>query len=152
VVKILMAVDGSGHDATTATVLGKIFKTVPDVEVLILHVANLQFPMVPGMGWGFAPVIPSAEELTQWEQEVRETARQIIAKAEQEARRAGLTKITCTVAWGLAADTIIAIAEAERVDLIALGSRGAGQVSSIFLGSVSDRVAHHAKVPVLIVR
>ncbi len=40
----------------------------------------------------------------------------------------------------------------DKYDLIVIGSRGMGEVKGLILGSVSDRVAHLAKQPVLIVR
>jgi nucleotide-binding universal stress UspA family protein len=151
-VKVLMAVDGSEHDATTAAFLGKLFKGARDVQVVVLHVAHLQFPTPPAMEMGFVPVIPSAEEMERWETQIREGAQEILVKAEETVRQAGLANTTSQVAWGPAPDTILDIAGKEGVDMIALGSRGAGQVAGIFLGSVSDRVAHRANIPVLIVR
>ena len=50
------------------------------------------------------------------------------------------------------ADVIVRIAEEESADLIVLGSHGAGAVERFLLGSVSDRVAHHAHCAVLIVK
>ena len=47
---------------------------------------------------------------------------------------------------------IIRVAEAEGCDLIVLGSRGLSDVKAFLIGSVSDRVAHHARCPVLIVK
>ena len=40
----------------------------------------------------------------------------------------------------------------EKADLIVLGSRGLSGIKAFLLGSVSDRVAHHAPCSVLIVR
>lgn len=149
--KILMTVDGSEHDAATASYLGRLFKSAPDTEVVVLHVANLQLPTPPAMEMGFVPVIPSSSEMEQWETEIKEQARNIVAHAEQHVRGAGM-KATSQVAWGPAPETIVQVAEQQEVDLIAMGSRGAGQVAGIFLGSVSDRVLHRAEIPVLIVR
>jgi len=49
-------------------------------------------------------------------------------------------------------DFILALAEAEQVDLIIMGSHGLGGFERMLLGSVSERVVHHAHCPVLIVR
>ncbi len=40
---------------------------------------------------------------------------------------------------------------AKGYDLIVMGSRGMGFVEGFLLGSTTTRVAHHAKIPVLIV-
>lgn len=46
---------------------------------------------------------------------------------------------------------ITATADDKKSDLIVLGSRGKGAVKSILLGSVSNYVLHHTKVPVLLI-
>ena len=53
---------------------------------------------------------------------------------------------------GAVAEAIIAQAEAGRVAAIVVGSRGLSAGSSPILGSVSSRVAHHARHPCLVVR
>jgi nucleotide-binding universal stress UspA family protein len=52
---------------------------------------------------------------------------------------------------GDAAEEILRLARSRDVDLIVLGSRGLGTVSSAILGSVSKRVLHEADRPVLVV-
>jgi nucleotide-binding universal stress UspA family protein len=56
------------------------------------------------------------------------------------------------VELGHAADTICAQAEKLNADLSALGARGLNRFGRWFLGSVSDRVVHHATKPVVVVR
>ena len=53
---------------------------------------------------------------------------------------------------GYAAETIVRIAEEDKYDLIVIGSRGMNFLGRFLLGSVSDRVVHHAPCSVLVVR
>jgi len=48
--------------------------------------------------------------------------------------------------------SIVAAADAERADLIVVGTRGLARAGPWLLGSVSDHVVHHASCPVLVVR
>lgn len=49
-------------------------------------------------------------------------------------------------------DMIVAAAEAERADIVVIGSNGRGAVGRFLLGSVSERVVREAPCPVLVVR
>jgi nucleotide-binding universal stress UspA family protein len=53
---------------------------------------------------------------------------------------------------GEAGKSIVAAAEAERADMIVVGTRGLARAGRWLLGSVSDHVVHHAGCPVLVVR
>lgn len=62
------------------------------------------------------------------------------------------TPIETAIREGSAADEIVHAAEELGAGLIVIGSRGWGEVRSVLLGSVSERVLHLAHCPVLIVR
>lgn len=79
------------------------------------------------------------------------TARDMTLQMLAKVREAGLTA-DMNVLQGPAPDAILRVAETEGYDLIVMGSRGLGQFQGLLIGSVSDRVLHHAKIPVLIVR
>jgi nucleotide-binding universal stress UspA family protein len=53
---------------------------------------------------------------------------------------------------GNPAAVIVNVAEQEHMDLIVVGRHGMGGLRRFLLGSVSDRVAHYAHCPVLIVK
>lgn len=53
---------------------------------------------------------------------------------------------------GDVAEEIIKYAEEGEFDLLIMGCRGAGVFSRTLLGSVSDKVIHHVKTSVLIVK
>jgi len=77
--------------------------------------------------------------------------REMVEGAADKARAQGLS-VTTDVLEGPPAEAILGMAEAESFDLIVMGSRGLGQFQGLLMGSVSDRVLHHARIPVLIVR
>jgi nucleotide-binding universal stress UspA family protein len=55
------------------------------------------------------------------------------------------------VSAGDPGEQILAVAESEHVDLIAMSSHGRGAIGRFVSGSVADRVVRHAHVPVLVV-
>lgn len=69
-----------------------------------------------------------------------------------ETRRLRLTDVTTEVAIGPAAQTIAAIAERLKCDLIVMGTHGRSGLAHVVLGSVAERVLRMAHCPVLAVR
>jgi len=61
-------------------------------------------------------------------------------------------KVDKVVETGTAAETICTQAEKLKVDLVVVGARGVGPLGRFLVGSVSDRVVHHAGRSVLVVR
>ncbi len=79
-------------------------------------------------------------------------ARQAAEMAAEQARAVNIEKVNVEVVEGSAAERILDVAETRGCDCIVVGSRGRGEMAGLLLGSVSDRLAHYARIPVLIVR
>ena len=80
-----------------------------------------------------------------------ERARDYLDAIAARLRLEGLTVVT-RVMDGAVADAILDVAQTESVDLIAMATHGRSGIGRFLLGSVADRVASHADVPVILVR
>ena len=78
-------------------------------------------------------------------------AEDIAARAKSLARDAGVKEIKTRVASGDAADALVEAAEDTGADVIVVGSKGMASASRFLLGSVPNKVSHHAPCDVLIV-
>lgn len=83
--------------------------------------------------------------------ELEAEGKAILAKGEETVKAQGLP-VEVRLRQGVPAEELLRAAADEKADLIVLGSRGLSQVKAFLLGSVSDKVSHHAKCPTLIVR
>jgi nucleotide-binding universal stress UspA family protein len=75
----------------------------------------------------------------------------ILDKCKQIAEKSGV-KIETVIGEGDAASTIVGYAEKENFDTIIIGRRGLGRFKEMMLGSISNKVLHHAKCTVNIVK
>ena len=66
-------------------------------------------------------------------------------------RASGLRNVTTRVLEGYVIDAILDYANHHHIDLIVIGARGLSRAERLFIGSTSEGVLHHAKVPVLVV-
>jgi nucleotide-binding universal stress UspA family protein len=82
----------------------------------------------------------------------REDVLALLEQAAAEARDAGVADVDTFARQGDAADAIIDVAEEVRSDLIVVGNRGMTGAKRFLLGSVPNKVSHHAPCSVLIVR
>jgi nucleotide-binding universal stress UspA family protein len=67
------------------------------------------------------------------------------------ARDAGLEKVRVRSERGDPADALVTVADDTGADLIVVGSRGMTSASRFILGSVPNKVSHHAPCDVMIV-
>ena len=76
----------------------------------------------------------------------------LLDSAEKRARNNGAPEVVSVVEQGSPARVIAEHAASYSVDLIVMGSRGLGDFPSMLLGSVSHKVIHLSRVPVMTVR
>jgi nucleotide-binding universal stress UspA family protein len=81
-----------------------------------------------------------------------EHARRISDEAASLATQNGCARVEAMVEIGDPARTIVALAEEYKAHAIVMGRRGTGNVSGLFLGSVSTRVSHLSDRTVITVR
>ena len=91
-----------------------------------------------GAAVGFVPVPPPGELL-------EAIAGQILDRAEKQARKAGVKKISTVISGGDPADVILESAKSKKADMIILGSRGLSDFKGLVLGSVSHKVSAQAE-------
>lgn len=69
----------------------------------------------------------------------------LVEKVTRQAHEHGVKKVDVHVENGDAAEVILRVAEEQAVDVIVTGSRGLGNLRSLFLGSVSYKVLQTAR-------
>ncbi len=147
--KILIATDGSNFSQEAVDFAADIVSRPDTTEVKIISVIE------PYAFNEIETLIESVEELAD---PSNAEARRTKVQAEQmvtafKGKFTG-TKINVSseIIGGMAAPTIVEKAEDWGADLIVVGSHGHGFFNRAWLGSVSDRVVHHAPCAVLVVK
>lgn len=84
------------------------------------------------------------------EQELNE-AKLLMGAVVERLQETGV-KVESQIVEGMEHEVVLKAARGHEMDLIVIGSHGMGDATSFLLGSVSDKVAHRALCPVLIVR
>jgi universal stress protein A len=104
-------------------------------EIVLLHVDEA-FAALPGSEI-------AEDQRRAAERELEAQTRQLAAK--------GL-RVRALLRIGLAVEEIVGAAEAERADLVVMGTHGRSGLSHLLMGSVAERVVRRARCPVLTVR
>jgi nucleotide-binding universal stress UspA family protein len=134
--RMLVAVDGSPASEKTLSVAVDMAKRYGS-EVAVAHVR--EYERYEGSDVDLGPPIP-AEQLVK-------SALAAFVDAGVEAK--GTIR---RVDSGQTPEQIVEAAKEFEADLIVMGSRGMGELKSLFLGGVANKVVHLATCPVLLVR
>ena len=138
---IVVGIDGSVHAraALDWAMREAAFRQTP------LHVLTVS-PAMHSPWSGRALTMPAESTAVQ---EARQSAERAVAENNDELGDARPESVTVTSFSGFPAQALI---DASRgADLVVIGSRGAGGLESLLLGSVSNQVVHHAACPVVVV-
>jgi nucleotide-binding universal stress UspA family protein len=150
---ILVAVDGSAHaeralekaiELARSTGASLTLVTVaPELSGWFLEGAGLPPVVNPAAG------VPLPTHLAQLREQMTRVQHGILERA--QARVPEGVKASTVLLEGRVGEAIIERIRADGHDLVAMGSRGRGELRSMVLGSVSHQVLHESPVPVLIV-
>jgi nucleotide-binding universal stress UspA family protein len=92
-----------------------------------------------------------APEDMQWAINPREDVDATLASAAELGKQAGV-EVSTYARQGDPADAILDVAEEQGADLIVVGNKGMTGAKRFLLGSVPNKVSHHAPCSVLIIR
>jgi nucleotide-binding universal stress UspA family protein len=139
--KILIATDGSAP-ATTALELGLDLAADEEAKAFLVYVV----PPLDSTSFGGFGLTTEG-----FVHEITEEEKAVLVEAADRAHSRGVDAETELLRGATVAE-IVAYADFRDVDLIVIGSRGHGSLTSAVLGSVSHGVLRHTSRPVLIVR
>ena len=134
---ILVAYDGSSSSRAATQQAFELAKAKDDAEVTVLSVAPSVAPLA---SLGGVSIDKLGTELKQW---AERTAREGASLAPSEVNVRTVTRS------GHIGEEIVAEIESGGYDLVVLGSRGRGRLTSELFGSANGYVHFHSRIPLL---
>jgi nucleotide-binding universal stress UspA family protein len=144
---ILIPTDGSPLAARGAKAGVKLARAL-GAKVTALYVATPYAPAV----YGDAAVYYAGPSPKEHKRFSEEAAKKALAPIETEARKAGIVCSALVVFDWKPWNGILKAARSRKCDCIAMASHGRGGLGGLFLGSETQRVLAHSKIPVLVIR
>jgi nucleotide-binding universal stress UspA family protein len=135
--RILVPLDGSARAELILSQVGRILRR-EDAEILLLRAVNI-------------PPVVGRADLSQLRHAELESAQGYIHGMTRRFSDRG-AKVSGRVLEGAAADVILDTARAEGATLIAMTTHGRGGIARWAMGSVAEKVARAADIPLLLVR
>ncbi len=143
---ILVPTDGSELSASTVS-RAIDFAKEAGAKITFFY-AQPDFPTpIYGEGALFDPTTPE-----QFSRAAAAEAEKILSQAKAAADTAGVDSSNDTVVSEVPYEAIIGSAERNRCDLIFMASHGRRGLSGLLLGSETQKVLTHSKIPVLVYR
>lgn len=142
---ILIATDGSEPSRAAGRSGLQLAKSL-NAEVLVVTVSR---PYKAAFALGGVDVMPSGDE---YDKICQENATSILAAVGKEAIALGVPCMTKHIVDDYEWKAIIEVAESRKCDLIHMGSHGRSGLAALILGSQTQTVLAHSKIPVLVYR
>jgi len=144
---ILLPTDGSPLSAKGAKAGVKLAKAL-GAKVTAVYVAMPFASTVYGDGAVYYAGLSSGEHKRLSE----EVARKATAPVELEAKRAGVGCSTLLIVNSKPWEGILKAARTHECDAIVMASHGRSGLGGLFLGSETQRVLAHSRIPLLVIR
>ena len=147
--KVLVPLDGSKVGEAALPVIEQLVSKLASgtkVEVILIGVITLLRHWVV-VGEASAPVSYTEEEL----KIIKDRVMNYLVTTGENLKKRGVG-VRTIVTSGNAADEILKTADQNKVDLIAMSTHGRSGLKRLAFGSITDKVMHGSRVPVLMVR
>ena len=92
------------------------------------------------------------ESIEQYDQRVKDQAKEYLDQAYEYFRRAQVEAVTCSKKSFSPSEAIMDVAEELGCDLIFMASHGRKGLAAVLLGSETQKVLTHSKIPVMVYR
>lgn len=145
--RILVPLDGSEVAEAVLPYVEDLAKRLR-AEIYLVRIAETSVQEILAFGMGAPCVVEAMEEA---EQVDREEAKDYLARV-ADRLRGGDIHVSWEIVEGRAADTIVELADADKIDLIAMSTHGRTGLDRVIFGSVAEEVLRSIGIPVLLVR
>jgi nucleotide-binding universal stress UspA family protein len=139
--KILVPVDGSENSFRALDHAIFLSTKIQEAQTTVMYIIEDQ----PSL------YIYSPKTMEKVRADYKRESTKILERCKEMANKSGIN-IHTVIFEGDPASKIIGYSEMEKFDIIIMGSRGMGKFKEVILGSVSNKVLHHAKCSVMLVR
>jgi nucleotide-binding universal stress UspA family protein len=139
--KILVPVDGSENSFRALEQAIFLATKIQEAKITVLYIIEH-----PPTVYIYSPKI-----MEKLRADYEKESAKILERCKEMANKSGIN-IHTVLSEGDPASKIIGYSEREKFDIIIIGSRGMGRFKEVIVGSVSNKVLHHAKCSVMLVR
>ena len=137
--KILLPIDGS-QDCMKSYEMAKDMAKKYNADIVLLNVQSVVY------NWAY-----QARGIKEDRDARMELGKKVLDKGEEYFKDENINVVT-KVSIGDPASEIIDMAKGEDIDLIVMCTHGMSAAKRFTIGSVTNKVVHHAATPVLVVR